>query len=177
MPTTTSSHIHIRRLEFSDFAFVRGLASEQPNFTIPPPYVLWLLLKVHKNVCLVAEDDRVGPVAYLLAIPVLPPDSLYVWQLAASDKGKRVNAARHLLQELRRQSLHMHIRRVMFSTLPKSPMFRAIRRYAAALFGARLEVNSELPSLIAPGESEYRVELARPKSRRQPKRVPRDSRG
>jgi hypothetical protein len=163
MPTTTSSRILIRRLEFSDFAFVRGLASEQPNFTIPPPYVLWLLLKVHKNVCLVAEDDRIGPVGYLLAIPVHPPGSLYVWQLAASDKGKRVNAIRQLLQELRRISLQARTRRMMFSTLPKSPTFRAIQRYAAILFGARLEVNGAVPSMIAPGESEYRVELLQPK--------------
>ena len=98
----TSSHIHIRRLEVSDFAFVRGLASEQPNFTIPPPYVLWLLLKIRRNVCLIAEDDRVGPVAYLLAVPVQPSNSLYVWQLAASEKGKRGGAVLQLLRELQR---------------------------------------------------------------------------
>ncbi len=111
MRTAKSSHINVRRLEFGDFAFVRSLAAEQPNFTIPPPYVLWLLLKIRKNVCLVAEDQRVGPLAYLLAIPDEPPGSLYVWQLAASANGKRLGATPHLLLELRRINRDMRIHR------------------------------------------------------------------
>lgn len=176
MPKITSSHVHVRRLEVSDFAFVRGLASEQPNFTIPPPYVLWLLQKVHRNVCLVAEDDRVGPVAYLLAIPVQPGGSLYVWQLASSDRGKRTHAVLLLLRELKQITHKMRIRTVMFSTLPKSATLRLIRRYATTLFESQVEIDGPVPSLIAPGEREYRVELLQRRARQKPDKAARSSR-
>ena len=175
MPTS-SSHIQVRRLNISDFAFVRELASQQSTFTIPPPYVLWLLLKDYRNVCLVAEDDRIGPVAYLLAIPVQPSGSLYVWQLAVSGKGKRSNAILQLLRELRRTTQKMRIRRIMFSTLPQSATFRMIRRYVTTVFGSHLGVNSALPSMIAPGETEYRFELFQRKVRQYPTKTARSSR-
>src|SRR6185437_8623680 len=52
-PMTPTSKISVRSLEVRDFSFVRELSSSQPNFTIPPPYVLWLLTRISPELCLV----------------------------------------------------------------------------------------------------------------------------
>jgi hypothetical protein len=94
MPNT--SHIHVRPLEIVDFSFVQDLASKQENFTVPPTYVLWLMLRIKGAISLVAEHSTRGPLAYLLAVPVEgPEDSMFVWQLAVSKgtvRGKAVLA-------------------------------------------------------------------------------------
>src|ERR1700722_19266339 len=94
-----SKWIHVRPLKVSDFGFVRRLASRKANFTVPPPYVLWLLKQTNPRSCMVAEHVKFGPVAYLLSVPVGKPRSsvLYIWQLAASATGKRTGAIDGLL--------------------------------------------------------------------------------
>src|SRR4051812_39896152 len=100
------SHIHVRQLEIGDFAFVRDLASRQPNFTVPPPYVLWLLLQIKGAISLIAEDSIEGPLAYLLAVPVEnSTNSLYVWQLAGLQQRQKKSAALALLKELHHMAL------------------------------------------------------------------------
>ncbi len=157
----TASRIRVRRLEVADFSFVRDLAAKQPNFTIPPPYVLWLLLKIKGDVCLVAEHDMDGPVAYLLAVPIdTPADSLYVWQLAASQQSRRHDKpVFDLLLELHRTCRRLRIRSVIFSATPGSAAFRTIRRYLWKILSIRPEVTSVLPGIVAPNETEYRVEV------------------
>src|ERR1039457_6680692 len=100
MPNT-ASQFSVRRLQVTDFTFVRDLAAVQPNFTIPPFYVLWLLLKIKSNIALIAEAENVGPVGYLLAFPVEPPASFYVWQLATSKNDRQGKGALLLLSKLR----------------------------------------------------------------------------
>lgn len=70
---TPTSKISVRSLEVRDFSFVRELSSSQPNFTIPPPYVLWLLTRISPELCLVAEHADKGPLGYLLALPINNP--------------------------------------------------------------------------------------------------------
>lgn len=160
MPTGARSKIHVRRLEVADFSFVRDLAAKQSNFTIPPPYVLWLLLKIKGDICLVAEHDTYGPVAYLLAVPVeSPPASVYIWQLASSDRGKRYKAAYELMVELRKLTRALGTRSVIFSALPGSAAYRAVRRYARELASSNAELTTVLPTIVAPGEHEFRVDL------------------
>ena len=156
-----ASHIHVRQLEVGDFAFVRALAAKQPNFTVPPPYVLWLLLRIKDAICLVAEHSTEGLLAYLLAVPVeAPAKTLYVWQLAASQAGQRRNATLALLTEFRRITQQFRIRTLAFSTIPGSPAFRVIRRYASKVFAAIPEPISMIPALVCPNESEYRFKLS-----------------
>jgi len=111
MPNTT--HIHVRPLEIGDFTFVRDLASKQRNFTVPPTYVLWLIMRIKGAVCLIAEDADRGQLAYLLAVPLEgPKKSLFVWQLAATTRGGKEQATLSLLAELRDFGRRKHVRSI-----------------------------------------------------------------
>jgi len=167
--STTSSELHVRRLQIKDFSFVRDLASEQPNFTIPPPYVLWLLLKIRRSVALIAEREDSGPVGYLLAVPVVQPKTLYVWQLALSKRDKHGEGALLLLSKLRNIASRQKASYIMFSAMPGSATYRAIRRSVLKISGTVPELITPLPAIIAPHESEYCVRL-RPDAT--PKRTP-----
>ena len=156
----SKSQVHVRRLEMRDFGFVRDLAAKQANFTIPPPYVLWLLLKIEGHICLIAEDVEAGPVGYALAVPVEnPPDSLFIWQLAVSTEGPAHTVVRTLLSELRDCAEPKHIQAIVFSTIADSPIFRAIRRDVLAVFGREPSRMDILPQFVAPNETEYRIDL------------------
>ena len=156
----TASHIHVRQMEIGDFAFVRDLAAKQPNFTVPPPYVLWLLLKVKDAVCLVADHSTEGPLGYLLAVPIeAPSKALHVWQLAASETGLRERATLVLLTHGSKIAQRLRIKAISFSTVPGSPAFRLIRRYALRFLSTTPETVSLIPSLVSPNEREYRLEL------------------
>lgn len=147
-------------MEVGDFSFVRELAAKQPNFTVPPPYVLWLLLKIKDAVCLVAEHGTEGLLAYLLALPLEgPAKALYVWQLAATDTGQRRNAASVLLTDFRDIAQRLRVRTIAFSSIPDSPAFRVIRRYAVKIFSATPEAISMIPPLVCPNEKEYQFDL------------------
>jgi hypothetical protein len=154
-----SSELHVRRLQIKDFAFVRDLASKQPNFTIPPPYVLWLLLKIRRSVALIVEREDSGPTGYLLAVPVAQPKTLYVWQLATSKRDKRGEGTLLLLSQLRSIATRQNASFIMFSTVPGSATYRAIRRSVLKISGAVPELLSPIPTIIAPHESEYCVRL------------------
>jgi hypothetical protein len=156
---TTLSALRVRRLQIDDFSFVRDLASRQPNFTIPPPYVLWLLLKIRNSVALIAELEGTGPIGYLLAVPVGQPKTLYVWQLATSRADKHGDGTVLLLAKLRNIASRRNTSSLMFSTMPGSAIYRAIRRNALRIFGAVPELRKPLPAMIAPHESEYCVRL------------------
>jgi hypothetical protein len=155
------SHVHVRQMEVGDFAFVQTLAAKQANFTVPPLYVLWLLLRVKDAVCLVAEQSSGGPLAYLLAVPIdAPSRALHVWQLATSDSGQRKGATLVLLSEFGEIAERLRIRTISFSTIPGSPAFRLIRRYTAKVFSATPKAISTIPSLLGQNEEEYRFKLA-----------------
>jgi hypothetical protein len=158
MPDT--SHIHIRPLEIGDFTFVRELASRQRNFTIPPVYVLWLIVRIKGAACLVAEDGERGQAGYLLAVPIEgPEESLFVWQLAALPGGEQEKATLALLVALREFASDKHIRTIAFSMEPSSAAYRLISRYTNRLVASSPRLTSVLPPIIAAGESEYRVDL------------------
>src|SRR5258706_12065916 len=119
MPST--SHIHVRQMEVGDFGFIRDLAAKQHNFTVPPPYVLWLLLKIKEAVCLVAEHSNEGLLGYLLAVPIeAPSKALHVWQFATSEAGQRRNVAVPLITEFRTIAQRLRIRKIAFSSIPGS---------------------------------------------------------
>jgi hypothetical protein len=147
----------VRSMKVDDFRFIRELASKQFQFTPPPRYVLWLLTRTQSRNCMVAEDTKHVPVAYLLSLPVSTSreKSLYVWQLAASPEGRRIGAIHLLLLALRRFVRKMRIRVIIFSAVPGSPEFRAIRRQTRTLFGAVPHSRHILPSGISRKEHEF----------------------
>jgi len=147
------SHIHVRPLELGDFEFVRDLASRQAGFTIPPVYVLWLLLRIEGSVCLAAEHSAKGLLAYLLAVPVAGPQkSLFIWQLAASGGTKAMS---EILNRLREVVFELSIEKVLFSTVFNSPTYRLIRRYAWRLASIIPERLNPLPAAIDDKETEF----------------------
>jgi hypothetical protein len=156
-----SKWIRVRPLKISDFRFIRRLASKQPNFTSPPHYVLWLLKETNPRSCFVVEHARLGPVAYLLSLPVnkSPVKALYVWQLAASASGRRTGAIHLLLLALRTLVRRMRVKLIVFSAIPHSPDFRAIRRYAYTLFGDAPRSHQKLPSAVSRNEFEFMLKV------------------
>lgn len=157
------SHIHVRSLEIGDLAFVQDLASKQPSFTIPPPYVLWLILRIREAICLIAEDSKDGPIAYLIAVPVEAPEkSVFVWQLAATDAAQKETAMLDLLTEFRKLVFLSDCKSVLFSTIPGSAVYRLIRQYAWDLGSVIPRVLHSLPPVVSSSESEFRLELPDP---------------
>jgi hypothetical protein len=157
----TSKWIRVRPLTVSDFEFIRRLASRQAGFTVPPPYVLWLLTRTNSRSCMIVEHVRFGPVAYLLSILVCEPREkmLYVWQLAASKRGMRIGAIDVALLALRAFVRRVGARRVLFTVDPKSPKFRAIRRYAYSLSAREVSPGKFLPGSISRHEREYVIKV------------------
>jgi hypothetical protein len=108
---------------------------------------------------MVAEHVKWGPVAYLLSVPVSKPRGkvLYIWQLAASERGQRTGAIDVLLLGLRTLVHRMKIRSLLFTAIPDSPEFRAIRRYAYTLSAKEPKPNKELPSMVSRNEREFTI--------------------
>jgi len=156
-----SQPIRVRPMEVSDFQFIRRLASTQFQFTCPPRYVLWLLTRTNSRNCIVAEDTKYGPVAYLLSLPASTSRerALYIWQLAASSRGRRSGAIHLLLLALRKLVRRMRIRFLIFSAVPDSPEFRAIRRQARTIFGTVRDSHHVLPSGVSRNEHEFVIRV------------------
>lgn len=152
--------ITVRAVQVKDFQFIRDLAANQPNFTIPPSYVLWLLLRIKGDVCLLAEDRSGQRLAYLLAVPIeAPANSLYVWQLAGVDQPDMEGVIHEVLRELDKSAKTQGIKSLIFSAIPTSPSFRKIRLYIARIWNTEPGHVRTLPDIIAPDETEFQVDL------------------
>ena len=155
--------ILVRPITIEDFQFVRDLAAEQQNFTIPPPYVLWLLSRVEGQVCLIATSVSGVPLGYLLAVRVeVPSHSVFVWQLASINGRPGVDAATSLLLNLRNYAKCRRVERIVFSAIPESASFRVIKKHCQDVFSALPKEIGSLPRIIAPGEHEYVLDLNLP---------------
>jgi hypothetical protein len=156
---STISHVHVRALEIADFDFVQLVASQQSTFTVPPKYILWLLLRIKGAVCLVAEHSTSGPMAYLLAVPMQSAEeSLFVWQLASIDSGKD-KAILALLAEFRGIVTKRAVRTIVFTSVPNSVNYRAIRRYASKVFSSSPQQTGTLPAAVSRSEGEFLLSL------------------
>jgi hypothetical protein len=164
----TSKWIRVRPLTVADFPFVRRLSAKQNGFTVPPPYVLWLLKRTNPQSCMVVEHVKSGPVAYLLSILVSEPREkvLYVWQLAASKQGMRTGAIDVALLALRTFVRRVGARKILFTVNPESPKFRAIRRYAYSLSAAGVRRGQFLPGSVSRHEREYVIKVNRSHARK-----------
>jgi hypothetical protein len=160
---TDTFHIHVRPLEIGDFDFVRELASKQRNFTVPPVYVLWLMLRIKGAICLVAEHSARGLLGYLIAVPIeAPTDSMFVWQFAVLKGHGRAKAALAILIEFRKILTDLSIRNLSFSSAPHSAVFRTLRGYARRVFAAVPQSLSVLPPGVNAEESEFLLNLSAP---------------
>jgi len=153
--------VRVRPMEIDDFRFIQRLASKQFQFTRPPRYVLWLLKRTNSRSCMVAEDATHGLAGYLLSLPVNTSreKSLYVWQLAASPRGRRNDAIHLLLLALRKLVRRTRVRSVVFTAVSDSPEYRAIRRYAKALSGGAPRCARSLPSSVSKNEDEFVIRV------------------
>jgi hypothetical protein len=158
---THTNSIQIRPMEVIDFRFIRRLAAEQFQFTRPPRYVLWLLKRTDSRFCMVAKDKKIGLVAYLLSLPIdiSRGKALYVWQLAATPRGHRIGAVHSLLLELRKLVRRLRIQSIVFSAVPDSAEYRAIRRYAKSLSGDSPRAQRRLPSVVSRNEWEFVIRV------------------
>jgi len=152
--------ISVRPIRVADFEFIRELASEQPNFTIPPVYVLWLLCKIKGDICLLAETEAGEPLGYLLSVPLTNPvSSLFVWQLASKHPIAASSAVRILVQQLKALCLEVGFKTIYFSAVPDSAAFRALRRYIKDIFSVDPVSTGVLHEMVAPGETEFRLDV------------------
>jgi hypothetical protein len=156
-------HVHVRKMEIGDFEFVRELAAQQSNFTVPPPYVLWLLLRIKGAITLIAEDNAEGPLSYLLAVPIeSPADGLYIWQLATKEHAHQSEVTLAVLEKLRGLVFRSHIQSIAFSAVPDSPALRVFRIYASKLGSGEVRPVGALPLSVEPTEGEYHVDIRLP---------------
>lgn len=157
---TSENQLLIRPLEVGDFTFVRELAAQQQNFTIPPPYVLWMLLKLKPVLSLIATLEK-EPLGYLLALPVGDAsESVFVWQLATSGNAKGREAGTRLVQEFKAKTSALRFESIVFTSTPGTAHFRAVRQYISNVFGLETLEEAVLPEIVAVSERQYRVSLA-----------------
>ena len=154
------SKITVRPLEVRDFSFVRELAASQPNFTIPPPYVLWLLTRIGPELCLIAERPDKEAVGYLLAVPITnPPKSLYIWQLVARRTRHSQRTVVELIHCLKARVKGRKFNDLIFSAQENTTTFRALKRLVRKEASATPLRMSLLPDIVAPNEYEFSVDL------------------
>src|SRR5258706_13912727 len=71
----------VRPIRPSDFGFIRDMAATIEGYTVPPPYVLWMLGRLPGELCLIAEDRAQEPLGYMLAMSVgLQSNEVFIWQ-------------------------------------------------------------------------------------------------
>lgn len=156
-----ASHMHVRQMEIGDFEFVCDLAAKQSNFTVPPPYVLWLFLRIKDAVCLVVELSGEEPLGYLLAVPIEAPDkALHVWQLAVTPRGARSRAASTLVEAFYSIARKLKVRTIAFSSVAGSAEYRAIRRAIWKVFVAKPQLVGIVPRTVSRTQTEYRIQLS-----------------
>ena len=152
--------VSVRVLNASDFEFVREIASKQPNFTIPPPYVLWLLLKIGADLCLIAESPQGDRLAYILAVPMSEPGgSIFVWQLATTDTPLASVALLRLVKKLKEICDTSRTRTLFFTAIPGTGSMRMIKHVVREVFATEPREVREVDRFVAPGETEFRIDL------------------
>jgi len=163
--------VRVRPIKASDCNFIRDLASRSAGYTVPTPYVLWMLSTFQREFCAVANARGYGNLGYLLVLPVgVRTDVVFVWQLACTFRGQRLRAPDALAAHLKRTARKYGVRRICFTSRPNSPQGRFVRSLAERVFHVQPALGKSLPGQIS-GESEYTLTLPQAGLRnRQPKR-------
>jgi hypothetical protein len=158
----------VRRLVPEDFEFVRSLAASVTGYTVCPPYLLWMLSRMHGAFCAVAvapDETRFG---YLLAMPASNPvDAVFVWQLVTTFRGRRLKAQDKLASYLRDAIQVRGKTKILFTSVPNSAAERSVRSLAKRVFSATPQMTQRLPESISQKEREYSLSFGASRKRRQ----------
>jgi len=150
----------VRSLVPDDFEFVRSLAATIPGYTVCPPYLLWMLSRLHGHYCAVAVAPDNSRLGYLLAMPVSDPsDAVFVWQLAATYRGRRLKAQDQLASYLKEAIRVRGIGRILFTSVPNSPAEHSVKSIAKRIFSATPQITQRLPESVSRKEREYSLSL------------------
>jgi len=144
-------------MEPTDFAFIRALAAEIPNFTVPSEFLLWFFSRFHPDYCRVIDQEPGGLKAYLLAMPTShPPNGLAIWQVAAAESDHAF-ALEYFAAYLRDLVERSCLTSLSFS-MPNNPVSLRLIRSLANKFG-----NCEIAKLdtvpVGQGEVEFRLSI------------------
>jgi hypothetical protein len=154
--------VTVRRLTPEDFEFVRSLAASIAGYTICPPYVLWMLSRVHSDFCTVAVAPDGKRVGYLLAMSMDEPrGAVFVWQLAATFQGRRLKAQDRLAAHLKESLIKRSRAEIVFTSEPNTAAQRSIRSLAKRVFGTTPRVAEHLPAFVSSAERVYRLAFVR----------------
>jgi hypothetical protein len=158
----------VRSLVPEDFEFVRSLAASITGYTVCPPYLLWMLSRLHGPFCAVAvapDETRLG---YLLAMPASNPvDAVFVWQLVTTFRGRRLKAQDQLASYLREAIQVRGTTQILFTSVPNSAAERSVRSLAKRVFSATPQRTQRLPESVSQKEREYSLSFGVSRKRRQ----------
>lgn len=146
----------VSRLRPCDFDFIGTLASQVRGYTVPTPYVLWVLTRFHAGWSAVARagQTRLG---YLLAFPV-NSSTVFVWQLACTEEGRHLHAPDALAAYLADMMAERKYKRIAFTSVPNTATERALRALARRIFKGPIHKRARLPTEASEGEWEYVLE-------------------
>lgn len=144
----------VRQVTNSDFSFIRELASEESTFTVPSDYILWMLSKIHPEVCLVAASPDKKPIGYLLGLIDDTKQTLFIWQIAVTHCGGEKDVAVRLLSHVKEVMVARKLTKISFTMQPRLARLWGCR-VAKQVFGAFPEQCGEGIN----GEPEYTIAL------------------
>ena len=150
----------VRPLVPDDFEFVQSLAAASDGYSVCPPYLLWMLSRLHGHFCAVAVAPDQSRLGYLLAMSASnPADAVFVWQLAVTFRGRRLKAQDHLASYLKEATRARGTRRILFTSVPNSGAERSVSSLAKRIFSATPKMTHRLPESVSKQEREYSVSL------------------
>jgi hypothetical protein len=156
--TKRNGLILVRQIRLSDFQFIRGLSSTIAGYTVPPPYILWMLTRFQGELCLLAEDASREPLGYMLATSAgIGSTEIFIWQLATNFRGRRLRAGTALASHVRRLVKKHGIERITFTAVPDSVGTISIASLAKQMFGRTPKMGASLPGRISSTEREFHL--------------------
>jgi hypothetical protein len=152
----TNATLLVRPIRRSDFTFIRELSKRIEGYTVPPPYVLWMLRRFQGELCLIVEGPTHKPLGYMLATSGgIRSSEMFIWQLAATFEGRRLRVSVKLASHVRKLVKKHSIQRITFTAVPDSGATRSIASLANQVFGRTLTAGSRLPKSVAASEREF----------------------
>jgi hypothetical protein len=146
-----------------DFEFVRSLAATITGYTPCPHYLLWMLSRLHGQFCALAVTPNRSRLGYLLAMPASDPaDAVFVWQLAATFRGRRLKAQDQLASYLKQAIRLRGTSQILFTSVPNSAAERSVRSLAKRIFSVSPQMTRHLPPSVSQKEREYSLFLTVP---------------
>jgi hypothetical protein len=122
-----------------------------------------MLTRLHRRFCTVALAPDGTRLGYLLALSVdEPADAVFVWQLAATFRGRRIKAQDQLASNLKKAIQACGRTQILFTAVPNSDGERSIRSLAKRIFSITPRMMQPLPKSVSQEEREYRLQCVLP---------------